>query len=73
MKLSIAILLTSCFVAFICFISCTKEAENPVTRSFQVTGFNKIIAGDDHEIIITKAQHFQCRQKAKPATWTICG
>ena len=65
MKLSITILLTSCFVAFVCFISCTKEAENPVTRSFPVTGFNKIIAGDDHEIIITKGAAFSVQAKGE--------
>lgn len=65
MKLSITILLTSCLVAFVCFISCTKESANPVTRSFSVTGFNKIMAGDDHEIIITKGAVFSVQAKGE--------
>jgi Putative auto-transporter adhesin, head GIN domain len=67
MKLSITILLTSCIVAFICFISCNKESSNPLTRVFEVTGFNKIIAGDDHEIIITKGTAFSVQAKGDAA------
>lgn len=63
MKLSITILLTSCIVAFVCFISCTKEAANPVTRQFELTAFSKIEAGDDHEIIITQGPAFSVQAR----------
>ena len=71
MKLSIIIFITSSIVAFVCFISCTKESPNPVNRVFDVTGFNKIIAGDDHEIIITRELPFPYRQREMPLTWMI--
>ena len=67
MKLSITILITSCIVAFVCFISCTKESSNPVTRQFEITGFNKLIASDDHEIIITKGASFSVQAKGSSA------
>jgi hypothetical protein len=63
MKLSITILVTSCIVAFVCFISCTKEATNPVTRQFDLMNFNKIEAGDDHEIIITQGAAFSVQAR----------
>lgn len=63
MKLSITILVTSCIVAFVCFISCTKESSSSVIRVFDVTGFNKIMAADDHEIIITKGTFFSIQAK----------
>jgi len=67
MKLSITIFITSCVVAFVCFISCTKESSSPVNRVFEVTGFNKITAGDDHEIIITRGASFSVQAKGAAA------
>ncbi len=52
-------------MAFICFISCTKDSSNPVTHVFDVAGFNKIIAGDDHEIIIIKGTSFSVQAKGE--------
>ena len=52
-------------VAFVCFISYTKESSNPVNRVFEVTGFNKIMAGDDHEIIVIKGASFSVQAKGE--------
>ena len=67
MKLSITILITACVVAFVCFISCKKESLNPVTRVYDVNGFKKVMAGDDHEIIITKGTTFSVQAKGDVA------
>ncbi|MFT3680870.1 MAG: DUF2807 domain-containing protein [Ferruginibacter sp.] len=44
-------------------IACKKEADNPVTRVFNITGFTAVTAGDDHEIIITSGNNFSIKAK----------
>lgn len=59
MKNNFARLLVAGIAALsILLFSCNKEAANPVTKSFDVRNFNSIIAGDDHEINITKGSEF---------------
>lgn len=50
-----ALLVLSCLAVL---ASCTKEAANPVSRSFNIAGFDKVAAGDDHEVIITAGNDF---------------
>lgn len=45
------------------FSSCKKEAANPVTRSFNIAGFDKVAAGDDHEVIITAGNEFSVQAR----------
>lgn len=47
------------FILFlVVFPSCSKEPNNPITRDFPETGFNKIDAGNQHRLTITKGQIF---------------
>ena len=39
-------------------LACRREPDNPVTKNFPLTGFTKITAGDDHEIVITEGNNF---------------
>jgi len=43
--------------------SCSKEAANPVTRDINVSGFDKVTAGDDNEVIITAGNTFSMQAR----------
>ncbi len=49
---------TMMLFAAVTFVSCDKEADNPVTRSYANTGFSWIVAGEDFEVNITRGADF---------------
>ncbi|MBL0357099.1 MAG: hypothetical protein IPP72_09525 [Chitinophagaceae bacterium] len=55
-----ALALTGCLFILSCR---NKEAVTPVSREISVPGFDKVPAGDDHEVIITAGNTFSMQAR----------